>query len=277
MRVSFILSIFLLECFTSLKTYALPQVITQESVKKKIQDLEKKDFATVENAVGLDSFYDPNIDYTKFSGRVTDKDQTATLIKVSTESRNIKFLKPADSVTFKVVKYLHREPCDGNVRSVEDGFLTIYVKNLLKCWDDIGNFRRGTILTLESKRLDDRIRVASRYRVSLLNKKKDFLYQLNDVNKFVWGFKQELIKVAAKYDREVIEIQKRKEEALNLLLAKKRDQIRIQKELAYRLDEIDKDLKHYRVEKDEIYTDRWHLDKDTGIPSYDRPVPVKIE
>lgn len=273
MRIIFITFILILEFFT----LALPQVITEESVKKRIQDIEKKDFATIENAVGLDSFYDPNIDYTKFSGRMTDKDETATLIKISTESKNIKFLKPADPVTFKIVKYQDRESCHANVRSVEEGYITIYVKNLFRCWDDIGNFRRGTILVLESKRLQERIKVASRYRVSLLNKKRDFLFQLNEVNKFVWGFNQELVKVAAKYDREIVEIQKKKEEAMNLMLAKKRDQIRIQKELAYRLDELDKDLKYYRVEKDEVYTDRWHLDKDVGVPTYERPVPIKTQ
>ena len=73
-----------------------------------------------------------------------------------------------------------------------------------------------------------------------------------------------------------LRFKKFKEEAINLLLSKKRDQIRIQRELGFRLDQIDNELKYYRVEKDELYTDRWHLDQDTGIPVYKKPVPIKV-
>ena len=91
----------------------------------------------------------------------------------------------------------------------------------------------------------------------------------------MWGFSSEQVQVAAAFDRKILEIQKQKELALNSLIAKKKDQIRIQKELSYRLDELDKDLKYYLVEKDELFTDRWHLDHEEGLPTYKRPAPIK--
>lgn len=252
-----------------------PQIIRKDEVENTKAFPTEDDFARIENPKGLDSFYDPNIDYSKFSGRVSDKDETATVLKIQVESRNTKFFKASDPVEFRVANKRDAKPCQGNVRANEGKFLTIFVKNLYPCWGEAYNFRRGTILIFESERLAQRVKDASRYRVALLSKRRDFLFQLNNVNKFVWGFSQEQVDVASEYDRKILEIQKQKEVALSSLLAKKRDQIRLQKELTYRMDELDQDLSYYLVEKDELFTDRWHLDHEDGLPTYERPAPVK--
>lgn len=252
-----------------------PQVITQNEVLNKSGTPKDEDFATIDNPIGLDSFYDPTVDYSKFSGRVSDKDETSTIIKVQLESDNAKFFKASDPVTFWVINKRDVSPCQGNIRAVEDGYITMYVKNLYPCWGEAYTFRRGTILTFESDRLAGRVRDASRYRISLLLKKRDFLSQLNSVNKFVWGFSSEQVAVASDYDRKILELQKQKEIALSNLISKKKDQIRIQRELSFRLDELDKDLSFYQIEKDELFTDRWHQDRQTGLPTYDRPAEVK--
>ncbi|EPZ50861.1 hypothetical protein M902_3215 [Bacteriovorax sp. BAL6_X] len=238
----------------------------------------KKDYNAYENYIndhGFDTFYDPSIDYSKFSGRVTDKDPTSTVFKIQVESRNVKFLKPSDVVYFNVARNMDNDRCKGHVRASEDKYITIYAKDLEDCWGENSTLRRGTILVFESKTLAARIKEASRYRLSLLAKKRDFTFQLNDVNKFVWGFSQKQVEVAADYDKQILELQRKKDEALNLLLSKKNDQVRLQAELIYKLDKLDQDLDFYRIEKDELYTDRWHLDKDAGLPVYDRPVPIK--
>lgn len=252
-----------------------PQIIRKDEVQNKSAFPTEDDFASIDKPVGLDSFYDPNIDYAKFSGRVSDKDSTATILKIQVESKNTKFFKASDPVVFWVANKKESKPCQGNVRAIEDGFITIFVKNLYPCWGESYNFRRGTILIFDSERLSERVRDASRYRVALLSKRKDYLYQLNNVNKFVWGFSQEQVEVASDFDRKILALQKQKEIALSSLLAKKRDQIRLQKELTYRIDELDEDLKYYLVEKDELFTDRWHLDHEDGLPTYERPAPVK--
>ena len=184
------------------------QIITKQEMENKNDPIAKHEFASIENAVGLDSFYDPNIDYSKFAGRLTDKDESGMILKVYTESRNIKFFKPSDALFFRVTKFREKKPCKANVRSVEKNYITIYSKNLIPCWGQNYNFRRGMQMIFQSERLAQRIKTASRYRVALLTKKRDFLYQLNDVNKFVWGFKQQQVKLAAEYDRKILEIQK---------------------------------------------------------------------
>lgn len=238
----------------------------------------KKDYDAYANYIkdyGYDTFYDPSVDYSKFSGRVTDKDPSATVFKVQVESKNVKFLKPSDTVYFNVARRVDEDRCIGHVRSSEEKYITIYAKSLLDCWGKNSTLRRGTILVFQSEKLAQRVKEASRYRLSLLVKKRDFTFQLNEVNNFVWGFSQKQVELAADYDRQIIELQRKKDEALNLLLSKKNDQVRVQAKLIYSLDKLDKDLDFYRVEKDELYTDRWHMDKDTGLPVGDRPVPIK--
>jgi hypothetical protein len=71
------------------------------------------------------------------------------------------------------------------------------------------------------------------------------------------------------------EMERQKTKALDQLLSEKNDHIRLQRELAYRLDNIDKELKFYRVEKEELLFDRWHLDHDVGLPVYEKPEEVR--
>jgi hypothetical protein len=42
-----------------------------------------------------------------------------------------------------------------------------------------------------------------------------------------------------------------------------------------KLNELDESLIHYRVERQELMTDRWNLDHDSGLPVGQRPQDVK--
>lgn len=75
--------------------------------------------------------------------------------------------------------------------------------------------------------------------------------------------------------KKILELEKAKEKAMELLLHKKQDQIRLQKELAFRLDELDKDLEFYRIDNNDLLVDRWHLDQDLGLPVGRRPQKIK--
>lgn len=225
--------------------------------------------------IDTDSFYDPKFDYAHFSGRVTDRDQTASIVKVSSENRNVKFFRAGDLVEFKIQNNKDSEFCQGHVRSIEDNYFVMYVKDLHPCFPKQEYFRRGTALIMQSDKLATRVREASVYRASLLNKKKDFMQQLNSINSDVWNFEEKKIQVAAEFDQRIAEIEKQKTKALDELLTQKNDQIKLQRELAYRLDNIDKELHFYRVEKDELLFDRWHLDHDLGYPVYERPEEIR--
>lgn len=225
--------------------------------------------------IDTDSFYDSKFDYAHFSGRVTDRDQTASIVKVSSENRNVKFFRAGDLVEFKIQNNKDSDYCQGFVRSIEDHYFVMYVKDLFPCFPKEDYFRRGTALIMQSQKLATRVREASVYRASLLNKKKDFMVQLNGINSDVWNFEEKKIQVAAEFDQRIAEIEKQRIKALDELLTQKNDQIKLQRELAYRLDNIDKELNFYRIEKDELLLDRWHLDHDLGYPVYDKPEEIR--
>lgn len=225
--------------------------------------------------IDADSFYDTKFDYSKFSGRVTDRDATASIVKVSSENRNIKFFRAGDLIKFKIQNSQLSEYCEGFVRSMEENYFVMFVKDLFPCFPKEEYFRRGAAIIMQSEKLAIRVQEASVYRASLINKKKDFMGQLNSINSNVWNFEENKIQIAAEYDKKMLEIEALKLRALDELLAKRNDQIKLQKELAFRLDSIDKELKFYRLEKEELLFDRWHLDHDLGLPVYERPEEVR--
>lgn len=225
--------------------------------------------------IDADSFYDVKFDYSKFSGRVTDRDATTSIIKVSSENRNVKFFRAGDLIEFKIQNNKDGEFCKGYVRSIEEKYFVMFASDLFPCFPKEEYFRRGTALVMQSDKLAARVREASVYRASLLNKKKDFMGQLNGINSDVWNFEEKKIQVAAEFDKKIAEIEEQKIRALDLILTQKNDQIRLQRELSYRLDSIDKEIKFYRVEKEELLFDRWHQDQDLGLPVYSKPEEIR--
>jgi hypothetical protein len=223
-----------------------------------------------------DSWYDNQYDYSQFTGRVTDRDKSSNILKISSEDKNIKFFRAGDRVNFTVASK-DTDYCQGYVRNVEEGFFVIFVKDLYSCWNNSDYFRRGSLLHFNSKQLLSRVKEASKYRIVLLKRKKDFFKQLNDVNHFVWSYDQQKVLTASDYDLKIVEIEKGKQKALEMLLAKKQDQIRLQKELIRRLSELDQELGHYRIERDDLLVDRWHLDHDLGVPVGKRPQKLRAK
>lgn len=222
------------------------------------------------------SWYDKEYDYSQFTGRVTDRDKSANILKVSSEDKNVKFFRAGDLVNFTVASK-DTNFCQGYVRNVEEKFFVMFVKDLYTCWENDDYFRRGTMLHFRSNQLARRVQEASKYRIVLLKRKKDFFKQLNDVNHFIWSYDQQKVLTASDYDLKIVELQKGKQKALEMLLAKKKDQIRLQKELIRRLNELDEELDHYRIEKDDLLVDRWHLDHDLGVPVGKRPQKLRAK
>lgn len=229
--------------------------ILSAKVNEKLQKMVEED---------LDSFYDPRVDYSLFSGRATDRDDSASVIKIQSENKNTRFFKAGDQVSFQV----HRSGtpwCQGFVRKVDGDYFIVYIKDINSCWNE-KFFRRGTRLNFKAEVLIKRVKEASSARVLLLKKKESYFQQLNEINHFIWNYDQKKIQVAADYDKKILDIQKQKSKALDELLEKKKDQINIQRELIFRLSNIDEDLNFYRVRNDETNLDRWQKDHDLGLP-----------
>lgn len=220
---------------------------------------------------------DPNIDYEHFSGRVSDKDDKSRVFKIQVENNNTKFFRSGDLVLFKVNTKESRDYCKGFVRSVENFYFTIYVETLHTCFKESEYFRRGTVLNFYSKVLAERILEGSLYRGQLITRKQSFLKQMNDINHFLWTFDQQKVKTATDFDARINELQRQKQKALDDLITEKQEKLVLQNELMRKLNDLDESLKFYRVERQELMTDRWELDHDLGHPVGHRPQELKQE
>ncbi len=218
-----------------------------------------------------DSFYDPDINYAQFPARVTDKNPVGDVLKIQSETENIKFFRAGDEVKFKISTLLKNPPCTGHVRSVESPYFTIHINDIKQCWKQVEYFRRGSLLHFDSPILATRIKNASFFRLVLMQRKKDYLAQLNENNQFLWRFNELQVNAVAEFDLQIAEIEKRKQKALDDLIVKKKEASVLQQTLIRKLDEVDNDLLFYQIERQDIIVDRWFLDHDLGKPVSERP------
>lgn len=218
---------------------------------------------------------DPNVDYERFSGRVSDKDDSSRIFKIKVENNNTKFFRAGDLVLFKVNLKDKGEYCKAFVRSVEDFHFSVYVEALGPCYSETDYFKRGTVLNFYSKTLALRVFEASKYREQLILRKDDFLKQLNSINHFLWTFDQQKVKTAAEYDEEINRLQREKRKALDDMISLKQERLVIQNELMRKLNELDESMLVYRVERQELLTDRWENDHDQGLPFGQRPQQLR--
>jgi len=221
------------------------------------------------------NFIDRRVDYSKFMGRVTDKDDTGRILKVNVQNNNSKFLKAGDIVFFKVNNHSNKSFCKASVRSVEDFYFSMYVQDFEACWGQDKYFPRGTQLNFKSELLATRVLEGSKYRKLLVLRKEGFLDQLNQINNFLWTFDQQKLKTAIEYDQRINELLREKQLALDNLIGKKQESLRLQAELVSKLDTLDESLNHYKVERQEYLIDRWNMDHDNHLPVGRRPQEMK--
>lgn len=220
-------------------------------------------------------FMDPKSDYSRFMGRVSDKDDSGNILKVKVENNNTKFLKAGDIIYFKVNNQDIGKFCKASVRSVEDFYFSMFVQDYDACWERDKYFPRGMQLNFKTAKLEQRVFEASKYREILILRKQGFLNQLNEINHFLWTFDQQRLKSAAQYDEQINELMREKQIALDNLLHKKQENILLQTELVKRLDSVDESLNHYKIERQEYLTDRWHMDHEQDLPMLRRPQKMK--
>lgn len=221
-----------------------------------------------------DPFFDFNARYDFFEGRVSDRDETNSIFKVSSQNANIKYFKVGDPLRFKIAMGGKNDYCEANIRDVEAGYIVIYVKNLGPCWSENEYLRRGSILSFNSDTLARRVEESSLYRMVLLQRREDYFKQMNEINHFIWSYDQQKILLASEFDKKIVELQQQKQKAIDELLNKKKYNIHLQKELAYRLDLLDKDIDFYRVSPNSG-ENLWQRDQNLGKSVGTRPQAIK--
>ena len=152
----------------------------------------------------------PNEDYSKFYGRITDRNNKGDILKIHTENANIKLFQAGDVTKFYLASRLEESPCVGYVRDIEDNYLVISVNNIEQCWNKFGGIRRGSILKFDSEILAKRIVDAGVFREVLIKRKNDYLSQLKEVNNFLLNFKQSKVKEISRIEQEIVKLEEMK-------------------------------------------------------------------
>ena len=221
------------------------------------------------------NFIDRRIDYSNFMGRITDRNSDGDIFKIHVENDNSKFFKAGDIVYFKINNQDTGRYCRASIRTVEDNYFSVHIKDFNPCWEGRAYIPRGLQLNFFSRKLADRVFEASKYREILILRKEGFLKQLSGINRFLWTFDQQRLKVAADYDRRVNDLLREKQLAIDNLIQKKQENLLLQTELKAKLKSLDESLDHYKIERQEYLEDRWAMDQDLDLPVGRRPMEEK--
>ena len=83
----------------------------------------------------FESSYRLEKDYTSFGGRVTDTDHQKHILKIKADTRNVRFFKVGDVLTFKRADLKDKkEFCRGYVKDREEGnFVAVFVEDISPC------------------------------------------------------------------------------------------------------------------------------------------------
>ena len=207
------------------------------------------------------SHYDKEFDYSRFIGRMTDRNKPGNILKIFSKNTNVKLLRSGDPVFFKY-PFGSKNYCKGSVRNTEDhDYFVIYSHDLSPCLKK-GEvvIRRGSKLHFLSPKLVTRVHQAHLRHQALLKRREQFFKQLNEINHFIWTYQQQKIKTSAKYKEEMLKLQQDEQRALEILKEKKKDGLLLQRELNKRIDKLDSDLLFYSIEKKQKIKESWKQD-----------------
>jgi hypothetical protein len=205
---------------------------------------------------------DPEIDYSKLKGRVTDKRKNGRLIRIYTEHNNGKFLKTGDLVSFSLKK-ADASQCFGIVRETENFYITLRIRNFVDCTDSEKFVRAGTLLYFDSEVLKKRIYQAAKLRYQLLQRREKLAEKKKRIRRFIWSYDQQKMKTSAGYEQLILKKSREKQVALDDHLTRKKDSITLARELKRKLNQIDFDLRFYHVDRTELMADKLKVPRDS--------------
>ena len=202
----------------------------------------------------------------RFIGRVTDFNDNNRTLKVFSRNKNIKLLRSGDGVKFKRAEPKARY-CSGSVRNVEEkDYMVIYATDLTNCKQNGLRLRRGDRFFFHSLDLAKRVYNARDQQKELTAKRKILFQQLEEINNFIWFFKEEKLKVKSHYQKKMAAVYKAEERAMARLQDKRRDSILLQKELKRRIDKLGRDIEFHTTRQKGPMDDSWTAEVDFSLP-----------
>ncbi len=176
-------------------------------------------------------------------GKLSDKDADDKTMKIYSESSDVKFLKKGDLIKLRVAESSLEDSCTLRLTIVEDHYLTGEIQK------DACRLKysplRGTNLVFESDAWAKRMEEASYQKKTLISQKSNYLFQLNELNNFIYNFNDEKKKVESLYDQKINDLIKEKAQALKELSKKKDQSFSEQAKLQKELDQLDFQITHF--------------------------------
>jgi hypothetical protein len=193
-----------------------------------------------------------------FSGRISKVNEKASLVRVKVDFANVKYLNKKDKLVFWDQRNKDRK-CKAYIAGRSSDYLLLKVPNFQFCFESMF-FNPGAYLSLYSEDLVNNIKMGKELVELLIKKRLAVKGKLHIREKELNAHIEKTDAVNYKYKllRDKLEIEWRKE--LSSLEEDRVDSLRNFKGLEIRLHEIDHKLQKYKVEDENLVTDRWSLD-----------------
>ena len=193
-----------------------------------------------------------------FSGRVTTFNRELKTLKIKVEFANLKYLNTKDLVEFWDERNTNQR-CKAYVFGRSNDYLLLRTPELASC-ERFLLITSGAYLKFFSKDLANNIEMGKDV-VSLLIKKRMAIQGQMDLRSRELDAHLERVNaVNARYDLLRTKLEREWQKELNNLEEDRVQSLRLAKDLEQRRDEIDKKLEIYKVQDENMKTDRWSLD-----------------
>ncbi len=215
---------------------------------------------------GNSPFLDPTVDYSVFSGRVSDKSKDLVLLKIQVENTNSKFFEKGDQLSFYINEQSPSRVCQAEIEATEPFYFTIKNFELSDCWDTEKMFRRGTILHFHSPILTQRVQKAAQMRQQLIEQRQGLMKDLKSQGVNLVSLEEYKEQTYQEYERKIQELRKKQKQLPLEHYQQQKNETMAQLKLRQRLAEIDEALDHYRIDPTEVIKDRFLMDHDSSAP-----------
>ena len=193
-----------------------------------------------------------------FSGRISTLNEAAGLIKVKVDFSNIRYLNKKDQVTFwdQSVKL---DKCKGFILGKTNEYLLIKIPTFQLC-GKLAYVKEGAYLKFFSQDLVNNLKMG-RELVAILKKKRlALLNKVRKTKKEVDSYIEKVDALNGRYNALSLKLRREWKRELSQLEEDKINALRIHKSSLSSLEDVEFKMERYKVEDENLKTDRWSLD-----------------
>ncbi|MAE59210.1 MAG: hypothetical protein CME69_10030 [Halobacteriovorax sp.] len=195
----------------------------------------------------------------KFSGRVSNLNLDARLVRFKVNFDNIKFLNKGDEVDFWG-QHQERNKCSGKILGRSSDYLLVKVYKIEWC-NEQSPMALGRFFHFYSVDLSNNISVARKLTEILLKKRLALEGKVQRNKKLIETYLQRVEAVNNRYELLRRKLEQEWREELTKLEEDQIEIVRNTNGLEVRLNETNHKLELYQIEDNNLKLDRWSLDK----------------